>query len=422
MVERFNATLKDMLRTIGAEFGNRWVDALQACVFAYNTSIHDSTNHTPYYLIYGREAVTPGDALALAAASEDTSIPNNPSLDAYCKVMLDAIGLAHDYVRSLNDSRVAANQRARIKTARNPVFKVGHQVLVHIPHDMVKRNAKARDGKEPRFAGPYTVTRVINEAAYEVTKMPNGPKMSVNVSRMKPYRAPTRPDEYTQPYSLPSPELNPPMLQPAAEVDEEQKDEDMDAAPRDADAMEQKGDEVEPFDSEDVAQEQSPSGTVMTVRMNSTTMNNTKMMNNTTKRIKRMEPTKKTTYHTPIRSPSHLPLHPQHQLPTVIAILLPDSTRSRSVRQHHQLHRTLRLLRIYAIQAEQHRCTRTHTQHESVHHIRSTVGTQHNRSRSSRRRTTTSRSSSVLVDPTHTHSPTRLVRLAAVRATGGFSK
>jgi hypothetical protein len=45
------------------------------------------------------------------------------------------------------------------------------------------------------------------------------------------------------------------MLQPAAEVNEEHKDEDMDEAPLDADAMVLEGDEVEPFDPEDVAQE-----------------------------------------------------------------------------------------------------------------------------------------------------------------------
>jgi hypothetical protein len=50
------------------------------------------------------------------------------------------------------------------------------------------------------------------------------------------------------------------MLQPAAEVDDEQKDEEMDRAPGDAEAIELEVDEVEPFDPEDVAQEHSRSG------------------------------------------------------------------------------------------------------------------------------------------------------------------
>lgn len=38
-----------------------WEDYLDTCVYAYNTSVHESSRFTPYELMFGRKAILPID-------------------------------------------------------------------------------------------------------------------------------------------------------------------------------------------------------------------------------------------------------------------------------------------------------------------------------------------------------------------------
>src|SRR6185437_14032166 len=61
--ERFNGTLIGMIRKY-VEAGQRdWDDHIAILLFAYNTRRHDSTGFSPYMMNYGREAITPADAV-----------------------------------------------------------------------------------------------------------------------------------------------------------------------------------------------------------------------------------------------------------------------------------------------------------------------------------------------------------------------
>ena len=40
----------------------KWSLYLDTCAFAYNTSRHNSTKFTPFYLMFGRQAYLPVDA------------------------------------------------------------------------------------------------------------------------------------------------------------------------------------------------------------------------------------------------------------------------------------------------------------------------------------------------------------------------
>ena len=38
-----------------------WDDLLDTCIYAYNTSVHESTSFTPFEVMYGHKAVLPID-------------------------------------------------------------------------------------------------------------------------------------------------------------------------------------------------------------------------------------------------------------------------------------------------------------------------------------------------------------------------
>ena len=59
LVERFNRTLKNMLCKLVAKKGKTWDVLLGPVLFVYQTTPHDSTGESPFYLMHGRDAKLP---------------------------------------------------------------------------------------------------------------------------------------------------------------------------------------------------------------------------------------------------------------------------------------------------------------------------------------------------------------------------
>ena len=62
LVERQNRTLQEILDNFVSEHSNDWDQWLDQAVFAYNTSVHESTGFSPYELVFGRQARMPIEA------------------------------------------------------------------------------------------------------------------------------------------------------------------------------------------------------------------------------------------------------------------------------------------------------------------------------------------------------------------------
>ena len=63
LVERFNKTLKEMLRKVIEKEGRNWDKMLPYVLFAYREVPQDSTGFSPFELIYGRDLRGPLDVL-----------------------------------------------------------------------------------------------------------------------------------------------------------------------------------------------------------------------------------------------------------------------------------------------------------------------------------------------------------------------
>ena len=61
--ERFNRTLHNLLRTLPAFRKADWADYLPQMLFCYNTTPHQATGESPYYLLFGQEPRLPVDFL-----------------------------------------------------------------------------------------------------------------------------------------------------------------------------------------------------------------------------------------------------------------------------------------------------------------------------------------------------------------------
>ena len=68
--ERWNQTLKNMIAKYVSSRKELWDEYLDACVFAYNTSRHESSLHTPFEVMFGRNAVISIELMYLDPGSQ----------------------------------------------------------------------------------------------------------------------------------------------------------------------------------------------------------------------------------------------------------------------------------------------------------------------------------------------------------------
>ena len=61
-VERFNQTLKAMLRKHAGRYGNQWDQHLARILWAYRNTPHETTGKKPSFLLFGMDCRSPTEA------------------------------------------------------------------------------------------------------------------------------------------------------------------------------------------------------------------------------------------------------------------------------------------------------------------------------------------------------------------------
>ena len=117
--EVVNRTLSSLLRTVVNKNMKNWDECLAYVEFAYNRSIHSTTKHSPFEVVYGFNPITPLD-LAPLPISE--------------KVCMDGKKKA-ELVKSMHKS--IKEQIERKNTAYEKVANRGRKQVCFAPGDLV---------------------------------------------------------------------------------------------------------------------------------------------------------------------------------------------------------------------------------------------------------------------------------------------
>ena len=160
LIEKFNGTLKQMLKKMAEEKPTDWDRYIDALLFAYREAPHDSTGFSPFELLYGREVRGPLMILRELWANEDNTDAETKTTYQYvmdlreklentCKMVKEELKKSHSVYRDYYN-----------KKAKHRSFKIGEEVLLLLPTD--------RNKLLMHWKGPFKVVGKVGKLDYRV--------------------------------------------------------------------------------------------------------------------------------------------------------------------------------------------------------------------------------------------------------------
>ncbi|MGH0149802.1 UNVERIFIED_CONTAM: hypothetical protein FKN15_016115 [Acipenser sinensis] len=179
LVERFNQTLKSMLRRFVTQEQKHWASLLPYLLFAVREVPQSSTGFSPFELLYGRQPRGILDLLREGWEEHKGSSKNVVKYVLLLRDRLDLVGrLAQDNLRAAQHRQEQHyNKNARIRT-----FRPGDKVMLLLPSSESKLCAK--------WQGPYEVIRAIGKVNYEIRQPDRRNEREIyHINLLKPWQA-----------------------------------------------------------------------------------------------------------------------------------------------------------------------------------------------------------------------------------------
>ena len=133
LVERFNGTLKTVLKKLTSEKPRDWHKHLPALLFAFRDAQHSSTGFSPFELIYGHRVRGPLAFLRACWSSSEVITKEDVDNHQYVTDMKERLKQTCALARqNLNQAQVKYktqfDKRTKVRS-----FKAGTKVLVFLP-------------------------------------------------------------------------------------------------------------------------------------------------------------------------------------------------------------------------------------------------------------------------------------------------
>lgn len=181
LVERTNRTLTNMLAMYVSANHKNWDDVLPFITYAYNTAKHETTDFSPFYLLYARLPRSPLDTFLPFILHNDDSVSQT-------------LCLAEE-ARRIARLRTLASQRRskeRYDDRHEQVsFEKGDLVLLWTP----QRKRGLRQKLLSQYSGPFVVVDRLSQLTYVIARLlSNGRRSSgtqlTHIARLKRFYPP----------------------------------------------------------------------------------------------------------------------------------------------------------------------------------------------------------------------------------------
>ncbi|XP_030839572.1 uncharacterized protein LOC115923285 [Strongylocentrotus purpuratus] len=160
LVEKFNGTLKQMLKKMAEERPTDWDRYIDALLFAYREAPHDSTGFSPFELLYGREVRGPLMILRELWANDESTDAETKTTYQYVMDLREKLENTVQLVKEQLTKSQSAYRAQYNKKAKARSFKVGDEVLLLFPTD--------RNKLLMHWKGPFKVVGRVGKLDYRV--------------------------------------------------------------------------------------------------------------------------------------------------------------------------------------------------------------------------------------------------------------
>lgn len=157
LVERYNRTMISMLAKVAEKGGRDWDEHLPFVLFAYRASQQQSTQESPFYLLYGRDPCLPTET-ALSPPATRASL----DLKEYGAELMTKLSGAWELARESVSKAQKKQKTIYDRHSRPPSFVVGDRALLF---QLAEKTGEARKLARP-YHGPYRIIELDTNAAH----------------------------------------------------------------------------------------------------------------------------------------------------------------------------------------------------------------------------------------------------------------
>ena len=178
--ERFIRFLSNALATVIKPDQSDWDDLIDDCLLAYRVTINHTIQETPFFLLYGRDALLPAD-MVFGGDIVNVNYDSDDLIDYKVK-LLERLRVAYETAEMKRDLKMNYFKEHYDLKHKDVSFQEGSKVLVYWPVPKKGYTQKLL----PKWKGPYKVIKRLSPITYRIEK--DKKPLTVHVQRLKEFK------------------------------------------------------------------------------------------------------------------------------------------------------------------------------------------------------------------------------------------